>query len=443
MSVGGPDADVSTPEVIFNRGQLFEDRQKLIVDREALSNAAPNWFDGPRIALWSEVFAADPHQVYRDMRRRFGALAPVELAPNVPATLVLRYHTALRILNDPDRFPADPRVWERDIPSDCPIRPMMEWRPNPIRSAGHDHTRYRAAAAAALDRIDLRRVHTIVEKIAVTQINSFSGEGHCDVVHQYALPVVFGTLNVLLGCSPQTSRRAATGMAAMFDTTIDAAEGNRILGEALAELIAVKRAEPGADVTSWLAQHSAALDDEEMLHQLVLLYAAGISPPQNLIVNTLLLMLTDQRFGGGLLDGSLSTRDAIDEVLFDDPPMANYCISYPRQPVLVGEFWLPAHQPVLISIAACNNDPEIRADNRTGNRSHLAFSAGPHACPARSVGYLIVEAAIDQLLDALPDMELAVPRSQLRWRPGPFHRALSSLPVTFPPSLPIHPPGNP
>ena len=393
--------------------------------------------------LWSEEFAADPHRVYRDMRRRFGALAPVELAPDVPATLVIDYRAALRILNDPDHFPADPRIWQRDIPCDCPIRPMMEYRPNSIRSAGPDHTRYRSAAAAALAQIDLHRVHTIVEKIAVAQINSFCEDGHCDVLQQYALPVAFGTLNVLLGCPREISQRAATGMAAMFDTTVDAAEGNRILGDALLELIAVRRADPGADVTSWLAQHSAELNDDEMLHQLVLLYAAGIEPMQNLIMNTLLLILTDQRFGSVVLDGSLSTRDAIDEVLFDDPPLANYCLTYPQQPVLVDDVWLPAHQPVLISMAACNNDPAIRTDDFTGNRSHLAFSIGPHACPARDVSYLIVQDALDQLLDALPDMELAVPKSELQWRPGPFHRALSSLPITFPKSPPIHLASNP
>ncbi|MRH87332.1 cytochrome P450 [Nocardia sp. SYP-A9097] len=407
-----------------------------------MSDPAPR-FPGPRIPLWPQEFAADPHQVYRAMRERFGAVVPVELAPAVPATLVIGYRAALRVLNDPEHFPADPRAWQQGVPGDCPVLPMMEWRPNPIRSAGQDHRRYRAPATAALDRIDLYRLHTIVEQVAVEQINRFCAAGHCDVVRQYALPVVFETLNVLLGCSPEISDRASRGMAAMFDTTADAADGNRILGEALLELIAAKRAAPGADVTSWLTQHPARLDDDEMLHQLVLMYAAGISPPQNLIVNTLLLMLTDQRFGGGLLGGNVSTRDAIDEVLFDDPPMANYCISYPRQPVLVEDVWLPPNQPVVISMAACNNDPEIRSGDFTGNRAHLAFSTGPHACPARSVGYMIVQDAIDQLLDALPDMKLAVPKSALRWRPGPFHRALSSLPVSFPPSPPIHLAGNP
>ena len=33
-------------------------------------------------------------------------------------------------------------------------------------------------------------------------------------------------------------------------------------------------------------------------------------------------------------------------------------------------------------------------------------------------------------------MELAVPAEELEWRPGPFHRALTALPVRFPPEAP-------
>jgi cytochrome P450 len=106
---------------------------------------------------------------------------------------------------------------------------------------------------------------------------------------------------------------------------------------------------------------------------------------------------------------------------------------------MIDGVWLPANQPVLISLAACNNDPKIRGEaaSSIGNRSHLAWSTGPHACPAKSVAYLTVQNAIDQLFDALPEIQLAVPAAQLEWRPGPFHRALTSLPVVFPKSPPL------
>ncbi|WP_227983781.1 cytochrome P450 [Nocardia spumae] len=393
--------------------------------------------DEVRILLDTAEFAADPHGTYREMRRRYGSLVPIELSPGVPATLVIGYHTALRILNDPEHFPADPRSWQDSVPEDCPVRPMMQWYPNALRNSGNTHLRYRQAYTAAVDGIDLHALHTTVEKIAVPLINGFCESGSADLVSQYAFPLVFEALNRMVGCSAELGQRVATGMAALFDT-VNAAWGMEHLSQALMELIHLRRAEPGDDVTSRLAHHPANLSDEEMLYNLISFYGAGIEPQQNLIANTLLLMISDDRFGGGMLGGSLSTRDALDEVLFKDPPMANFSISYPRQPILIDNAWLPAHQPVVISLAACNNDPVIAGGDRTGNRSHLAWSAGPHACPARSVAYLVVQDAIDQLLDALPELRLAVEPSELSWRPGPFHRAMAALPVVFPPSPPLN-----
>ncbi|WP_416382127.1 cytochrome P450 [Nocardia higoensis] len=398
-----------------------------------VQHGSPIDTDGPRVPLHTPDFAADPHRFYREMRDRYGSLAPIEISPGVPATLVVGYETAVRVLNDPEHFPADPRVWQQGIPEDSPIRPMMEWYPNALRNSGSAHMRYRHAYTAAIDGIDLHSVHSTVERIAVPLINEFCTTGSADLVTQYAFPLVFEVLNRMVGCSAELGTRVATGMAALFDT-VNAAWGMQTLSEALMELIHMRRAEPGDDVTSRLAHHPAELTDEEMLANLISFYGAAIEPQQNLITNTLLLMLTDERFGGNMLGGALSTRDALDEVLFNDPPISNFCTSYPRQPVLLDDAWLPAHQPVLIGLTAANTDPAIRGGNRTGNRSHLAWGAGPHACPARSVAYLVCQEAIDQLLDAIPELRLAIPISELTWRPGPFHRAMTALPVEFPSS---------
>ncbi|WP_420873731.1 cytochrome P450 [Nocardia huaxiensis] len=389
--------------------------------------------------LYTAEFAADPHGAYREMRRRYGSLVPVELAPGVPATLVIGYHDAVRILNDPEHFPADPRLWQDSIPDDSPIKPMLQWYPNVLRNAGETHRRYRGANVAAVEGVDLHGLHAIVEREALPLINAFCEAGEAELISQYAMPLVFAGLNDMLGCPPDIGARVAAGMAALFDSVDEnAALGMQMLSEALLELIALKRAEPGDDMVTRLLQHDAALDDTEMLYNIISIYGAGLEPQQNLIINTLRLILTDDRFAGDVLGGSLSTRDALDEVLFNDPPMANFSVSYPRQPMLIGETWLPAHQPVVISMTGCNNDPAIGGGERIGNRSHLAWSLGPHACPARSVASLVAQEAIDQLLDALPELRLAVPAEELSWRPGPFHRALAGLPVIFPASPPLN-----
>ncbi|WP_171048050.1 cytochrome P450 [Nocardia cyriacigeorgica] len=396
-------------------------------------HSSPVHTDHDRVRLYTPEFATDPHQAYREMRDRYGSIVPVELAPGVPATLVVGYRVAVRILHDPDHFPADPRAWQRRIDPGCPVLAILAWRPNALRSAGAEHERYRRAATAGIDGVDLHRLHDTVERIAISLIDTFCSAGAADLLRDYAAPLAFQAINALLGCPPEIGNEIAAATAAIFEG-VDTAQADLRLAAAILRLIERKRAEPADDITSRLIAHPAAFTDEELIHQLGILYGAGTEPTLNLITNSLLLMVTDERFAGSMLDGSLSTRDALDEVLFHDPPMANFSVTYPRQPVLIDNTWLPADQPVVIGLAACNNDPEIGAGPVTGNRSHLAWGAGPHACPAKDVAYLIAQDAVDQLLDALPDVRLAVPVSELSWRPGPFHRALAALPVVFPAS---------
>jgi cytochrome P450 len=407
------------------------------------SGACPVQYGSPirpevaEICLRSYKFNADPHSGYRTLRSQYGSMVPLELAPNVPATLVLGYRVALRILHDPAHFPADPRTWQQRIPEDSPIRPMLEWHPNAQRNSGAAHARYRQAYATSIEGIDLHSLHATVERIAIPLINGFCMDGSADLLSQYIFPLVFEVLNQMVGCPAELGERVATGMAAIYDT-INADLGTQMVQEALMELIRLRRAHPADDIASRLAHHPAGLDDAELQSQLFGFYGAGIEPQQNLIANTLLLILADDRFGDSVVGGSLSTRDALDEVLFNDPPLANVCATYPLQPVLVDDTWLPAHQLVLISLSGCNNDPTIRQGDHTGNRSHLAWGAGPHACPAKSVAFLIAQDAIDQLLDALPELRLATSQEDLSWRPGPFHRAMEALPVVFPKSTPLN-----
>lgn len=409
-----------------------------------LQQEAPTITDLPRVPLYTAQFAEDPHAVYREMRYQYGSLAPVELSPGIPATLVIGYHTAVRILNDPDHFPADPRTWQKTIPDDCPVKPMLEYRPNALRSAGAEHARYRKASLDSIAEIDLFRLHRNIEQIAIPLINSFCGAGSADLMTQYAFPITFAFLNSMVGCPPDIGQQVAEGMAKMFESGTDAEEGSALFAQALGRLIQLKQTEPANDVTTRLVQHHTNLSPEELVHQLVTIYGAGIEPLQNLIANTLLLMLTDKRFMGDMQGSagytSPSTRDALNELLFRDPPLANFSVTYPPHPIHVAGVWLPANQPVVAGLSACNNDPAIHSGEYTDNNSHLAWGAGPHACPARSVAYAVAQNAIDQLFDALPELQLGCAPDQLTWRPGPFHRSLAVLPVVFPPSPPLNVP---
>ncbi|WP_280491208.1 hypothetical protein, partial [Nocardia asiatica] len=308
-----------------------------------------------RVPMYSAEFAADPHAAYARMRERFGALVPFWLAPGVPATLVIGYWTALRILNDPEHFPTDPSIWQRDIPVACPVLPMMEKQPNALRSIGVEHARYRSATVDALERVDLAGLHAVVGTSTVRLITGFCAQGRADLLSD-AFPLVFEVISELIGCDPDISERIATGMVMMFDTTADAVEGNQLVVAALAELVTRKRVRPGKDITSWLLAHPAGLDAVDTVHQLFTLYAAASEPLTNLIVNTVLLMTTRPDFGGRVVGGPVSTRDALTHVLFRDPPLANFCMSYPLQPQLIDDkVWVPAHQPMSAFRGSCGD----------------------------------------------------------------------------------------
>lgn len=390
----------------------------------------------PGVPLYGPDFAADPKRVYSKLRQQYGACAPVELAPGAGATLVTSYHAALHVLRSTETFGKDARRWralaDGRVAADNPVVPMMAYRPNCLLTEGHEHRRLRSAVEDSLGRVDPNALRGYVEHSADELIDHFAARGEADILGEYAAVLPLLVFNQLFGCPPELGDRLVEGMRGIFDG-IDAERANALLTTTVLDLIALKRRQPGADVTSWLMAHPARLSDEELIHQLVLMMGAGTEPEQNLIANGLLLLLSDDRFAGTLNGGSLPVEDALDEVLWTDPPMANYGVHYPFYDVELEGARLHAGEPVVISFAAANTDPALITDQRAGNRAHLAWSAGPHACPAQNSARLIAAVAIEKLLDRLPDMDLAVPAEKLTWRPGPFHRALDALPVRFPP----------
>ncbi|MFE9746741.1 cytochrome P450 [Saccharothrix saharensis] len=395
-----------------------------------------------RMPLYGPEFAADPAATYQALREH-GPVAPVELAPGVPASLVVGYSAALDVLRNPSAFPRDPRQWQAKMPPDCPVLPMMMYRPNCLFTDGAQHARLRAVVTDSLARVDANALRAHVERTADRLIARFARDGEADLLGQYAKLLPLMMFNHLYGCPPELGDRLVVAMRDIFDM-VEPERANAELTRCMLELVALKRQRPGQDMPSWMMAHPARLTDEELIHQLILLMGAGTEPEQNLIANGIRLLLADDRFAGSLSGGSLPVEEALDEVLWTDPPMANYSASYPVEDTDFAGVRLPAAEPVVISFSAANNDPVLAGQQRSGNRAHLAWSAGVHSCPAQQPARLIASVAIEKILDALPDMRLAVPVDQLVWRPGPFHRALTALPVRFTPvAVPVHPDESP
>ncbi|NKY87529.1 cytochrome P450 [Nocardia veterana] len=380
--------------------------------------------------ITGQQFAADPHAVFRDMRSRHHShLVPVDIGG--PATLVIDYRLGLEILNDEDRYPTEP------VAGSLPPASLGSRR-DALHTRGDDRRRLRRAISDSLARVDTLAVERTVARAAVGLVNSFCEAGETDIVACFAIPLVAEALHGVFGIAPEVGGKIIDALLMMQSADpASAVRGRSMLREVVVDTVLTKRTYRGADVASWLMEHPAGLSDEEIVEQLLLL-CEFIAPTWALISNAVLLVMTDKRFGGDVLGGALSGQDAIDEVLHKNPPIAVAAPRFPRQmQVLDNIGTLPENRPLLVGLAACNADPAVMGEDRRGNRAHLAFGAGAHMCPAEPVATLIARSALDQLLDALPDLELAVSANDLVWVDDPFSLALVSLPVRFPPATPF------
>ncbi|MEW9518612.1 cytochrome P450 [Streptomyces tubercidicus] len=391
------------------------------------------------VKLYGPDFAADPHRFYAELRQ-YGALAPVEIAPEVTAMLVTDYRAALELLHDEATWSKDSREWMTTVPADSPVMPMLMWRPNVFYADGPAHVRYRDVIVDSFKLVEPHELRARVHHAADTLIQRFGAHGEVDLIGEYARLIPLLMFNNLFGMPDSYSDQLIEAIAGMLDGTSpeEAKAANDAFTNYIMELVGSKKAERGPDLTSWFMDHPNALTDEELIHNVILTMGAGNEPLANLIGNALQRMLSDDRYYHTLSGGALTAHDAINEVLWNDPPLTNYSAHFPVRDVFFHGTWVRKGQLVMVSYAAANSqfDTTSLGSPGAGGGSHLAWAAGPHACPVKRHALLIATTAIERLTAWLSDIELAVDADALQWRNGAFHRALVALPARFTPITP-------
>ncbi|MFD7409440.1 cytochrome P450 [Streptomyces sp. NPDC059866] len=380
--------------------------------------------------LYGPEFGSNPEATYAYLRS-LGPSAPVDVAPDVEVTLVTGYEAALGILQNSATFVRDSRRWsalrEGRVPEDSPALPMMGYRPNALFSDGAAHARLRQAVTDSLATVNERQLVRQTQQSAAYLIGNFSTDrlGQADLMAEYAQPLPLLVFSDLFGCPPEIGDRVIAGISGIFNGTPGADE---TLGTALAELIALKHRRPGADLTTRLMEHAAGLTDEEVLHQLVTLLSGGTAPLAAAIGTSSAIYLSED------WPTALPVEDAVSHTLWNYAPIANYAGHYPIHDVELGGRTLKANHPVLISFAAANTDPKLTEHReQLSGKAHLAFGAGPHACPAKDPAFMIAVTAVETLINRLPDLQVRVPFKDLTWVPTPWSRSLVTLPVQFTP----------
>ena len=395
------------------------------------------------VPLWGPEFSEDPATLYTRMRERFGPVAPVLLEGGLPAWLLLDHRVVHEVTSNPKMFARDTRRWNQydAIPEDWSLAPFVVWAPSMMFVEGAEHQRRAGAVGDALDEIDRTELAAVCARTADELIDRFAGRGEADLVAEYADQLPLLVVAHMYGFPPGDVPALVHDVHVTMDQNKDKSnEAKARMVARMQKLVLDKQERPGPDVPSRLIGHPAGLTVEEVITDLTVVLTAVQQPCSNWIGNTLRLMLVDDDFSLTLQGGRSSADHALNQVLWEDTPTQNYMGRFPVHDCVLAGQRVREGDMLILGIAAANNDPRMRAaresDSGMANRAHMSFGHGEHGCPfpAPELAEVIAKAAVEVLLDRLPDVRISCDPDELVWQTSVWMRGLHALPVEFTPT---------
>ncbi|HWE56563.1 MAG TPA: cytochrome P450 [Acidimicrobiales bacterium] len=208
------------------------------------------------------------------------------------------------------------------------------------------------------------------------------------------------------------------------------------------QVAADRRAHPRDDIMSALVQaeiDGERLGDAELNLFFVTLIVAGNETTRNLINHSLLALIDHPDQAARLREDPSLWDTAVEEMLRWGSSIHNFrrtatCDTEVRGvPIREGE-------KVVLYYASANRDEEVFADPHTFDiartpNDHVTFGGGGvHFCLGASLARAEIKATMRQIVERLPDIELAGTPTRLR---SDFVNGIKQMPVRFTPTKPV------
>ncbi|CAJ1495906.1 cytochrome P450 [[Mycobacterium] holstebronense] len=347
-------------------------------------------------------------------QRRFAEAEPVHR--NSQGLWVLtRYADVLAMLRD-ERVSTDRRNLYRNKLD--PSRPYLTHvEHNLFYRSGDDHRRLRAP----LSRAFTPRALASFEAEVATRARSLAAgldPGGFDLVAEFAKPLPLGAIATLLGVPDSELDNLATWSMALigalepaasrtaFAAADDAAAGMKAL---LADLLVLRRADPGHDLLSVVATSGLPVSDDELLHNAIFLLSAGHDTTTAVLTGAAELLIQEKGQRGLLAD----SPQAVDELVRMISP-ALMISRVASAPIEIGESVIDTGAPILLGLAAANRDPAMfpdpdRLDLARSQTGHLGFGFGPHVCLGAPLARMQIRLGLLALFDRFPELTAQAP----------------------------------
>ena len=392
--------------------------------------------------LFSPTFKANPFPTFAQMRRE----DPI-YAHRSPGGGTIWYITRLAevtaVLKDNDHFVKDIR---HTLPPDTgpPRKTAVHHliNENMLFADPPDHTRLRALVNQAFTPRRVEQLAPRIQHITDELLDGIAAVGQADLIADFALPMPVRIIAELLGIPLEDQAQVADWSQAIVspgsrDLNYSARKRKvRAFVAYLQAMFALRQQKPQDDLISALVQAEEAgerLNEAELSSMVALLLVTGHETTVNLLGNGALALLNHPE-QLGLLRENGGWETAVAELLRFDGPVETSTTRWVRADFTFEGHPMRRGDVVRVVLASANRDachfaqPDTLDVTRRDNR-HLAFGMGIHYCLGAPLARLEGQIGLQTLFERFPNLRLAVPAAQLKWRSGVLFRGLKQLPV--------------
>ena len=354
-----------------------------------------------------------------------------------PAWLVTRHEDVRTVMGD-RRFSADAAKPGFPFFSGG-RRELAVQNPTFIRMDDPEHARLRRMLTGdfIIKRVEAMRPE--IQGIVDDFLDTMTGHHPpADLVAEFALPVPSLVICLLLGVPYADHAFFQERSALLLDNRVPAAEVTRArdeLASYLVELAASKAKEPDDRIISRLVDRGD-LNRAEIAGMSLLLLVAGHETTANMTALSTLALLRDPVQLARLRSEPELVKGAVEELLRFLSIVQSGTTRVATEPVQLGDRLVGAGEGVVCMLATANRDSSVfpdpdRLDLGRDARRQVAFGFGVHQCLGQPLARVELQIALETLFRRLPELRLAVPVEEIRFRNDSVVYGVESLPVSW------------